>query len=250
MKRVVLVRFKSSFKPQYVEITGDHHQAIPRFQQGTPCVVQSERGEEITSLVRPSRPAADAEFPKPLPKFVRLATDEDKAKELSNKAKEKEAFEACKKKAKEKSLDIKVTSVECAFDGTRAFVYFTAETRTDTREVSREIADTLGLKIEWKQVGARDQAAVIGGMGPCGRELCCTTFLKDYPAVSMRMAKEQNIPMNPFKLNGMCGRLKCCIAYEWGMKATGCEEHGSCERKYEAPEKPEANADAAQSRKS
>jgi cell fate regulator YaaT (PSP1 superfamily) len=136
---------------------------------------------------------------------------------------------------KDKKLDLKVVYFEFSFDATKAWVHFMAESRADTRDIGKEVAEALGLRAEWKQIGVRDHAAMVGGTGPCGRELCCSTFLKDYPAVSMRKAKDQNIPLNPNKLNGMCGRLKCCIAYEWGMSATGCEEHGSCERKYEPP---------------
>lgn len=250
MKRVLLVRYKYSFKPQYVEVSEEGYSILRQLKQGTPCLVAGDRGDEFVMTVRPSRPAADAEFPTALPKFLRLATDEDRVKEAANIERERSSMATCRQKVKEKKMDVKVVYVEYSFDASKAWVHFMAESRADTREISKDVSEALGLKAEWKQIGARDQAAMVGGMGPCGRELCCTTFLKDYPAVSMRKAKEQNIPMNPNKLNGMCGRLKCCVAYEWGMSATGCEEHGSCERKYEPPVKEGSEGDAAQSQKS
>ncbi len=236
MKRVLLIRYKYHFKPQYIHVEDIDYSQVRNLKQGTPCIVETERGEEWVVSVRPSRPAADKEFPDRLNKFVRLATPEDKAKEAMNVDKERSAMTLFKNKVKEKSQDLKIVYIEYTFDTSKIWAYFMAETRADTRDMGKELSEALGVRVEWKQVGARDQAAIIGGMGPCGRELCCTSVLKDYPAVSMRKAKDQNVPMNPNKLNGMCGRLKCCIAYEWGMSAQGCQEHGSCERAYHGPE--------------
>jgi len=158
MKRVLLVRHKHSFKSAYVELTGLEEL---QFQQGQPCVVKSDRGEEFVSMVRPPRQAADAEFPKPIPIFIRLATDGDKAKELGNQAKERELADSCRKAAKQKSLDLQVASVESGFDGSKAWVYFTAETRVETREVAKEISEASGLKVEWKQIGGRKPQILI-----------------------------------------------------------------------------------------
>ena len=151
---------------------------------------------------------------------------------LRQQHREREAFQVCAMKIRERGLAMKLTRVENLFDGSRLVFYYTAEERVDFRELVRELASNFRTRIEMKQIGVRDEAKMLGGYGPCGRPLCCTTWLTSFEPVTIKMAKLQNLSLNPSRLSGMCGRLKCCLRYEIpngkGVKHGGCAEGGSC----------------------
>ena len=171
-------------------------------------------------------PAEDA------PHVVRRTTTEDAVKRLQQQHKEQEAFKFCQLKIRERALDMKLTRVEHAFDGSRLLFYYTAEHRVDFRELVRDLAAMFHMRIEMRQIGVRDEAKLLGGYGPCGRPLCCTTWLTTFEPVSIKMAKQQGLSLNPSKLAGVCGRLKCCLRYELpnsrGERHAGCAQEGSC----------------------
>ena len=150
----------------------------------------------------------------PLKKVLRLATDEDLKKAEINKSKESDAFKICAQKIKEHNLEMKLTEVEYAFDGSKILFYFTADGRIDFRDLVKDLASIFKTRIELRQIGVRDEAKLIGGLGICGRKLCCSTFLGEFAPVSIKMAKEQNLSLNPTKISGTCGRLMCCLKYE------------------------------------
>lgn len=163
---------------------------------------------------------------------VRHATREDLGRRLQQQHKEQEAFTFCQLKVRERGLDMKLTRVEHAFDGSKLLFYYTAEHRVDFRELVRDLAAAFHMRIEMRQIGVRDEARLLGGYGPCGRPLCCTTWLASFEPVSIKMAKQQGLSLNPSRLAGMCGRLKCCLRYELpnarGEKHAGCAQEGAC----------------------
>jgi cell fate regulator YaaT (PSP1 superfamily) len=165
-------------------------------------------------------------------RVLRRTTTEDAVKRLQQQHKEQEAFSFCQLKIGERALDMKLTRVEHAFDGSRLTFYYTAEQRVDFRELVRDLAAAFHMRIEMRQIGVRDEARLLGGYGPCGRPLCCTTWLTTFEPVSIKMAKQQGLSLNPSKLAGMCGRLKCCLRYELpnsrGERHAGCAQEGSC----------------------
>lgn len=182
---------------------------------GDNVIVKTSKGTEFGEVVTAPENVPEEEISVPLKKVLRKATNKDEAQLEENKAKEKEAFEICEKKIEKYKLPMKLVDVECVFDGSRTTFYFTAENRVDFRELVKDLASVFRTRIELRQVGVRDEAKLIGGIGLCGRKLCCTTFLKDFEPVSIRMAKEQDLPLNPFKISGVCGRLMCCLKYEY-----------------------------------
>jgi cell fate regulator YaaT (PSP1 superfamily) len=165
-------------------------------------------------------------------RVLRPATREDVALRLRHEHREREAFQVCAMKIREHALDMKLTRVEQLFDGSRLIFYYTAEERVDFRELVRELAAHFRTRIEMRQIGVRDEAKMLGGYGPCGRPLCCSTWLTTFEPVTIKMAKQQNLSLNPSRLSGMCGRLKCCLRYEIpngkGVKHGGCAENGGC----------------------
>jgi cell fate regulator YaaT (PSP1 superfamily) len=166
-------------------------------------------------------------------RIVRRATREDISARLRQEQREREAFQVCAMKVRERGLAMKLTRVEQAFDGSRIVFYYTADERVDFRELVRELASHLRTRIEMRQIGVRDEAKILGGYGPCGRPLCCTTWLTTFEPVTIKMAKQQNLSLNPSRLSGMCGRLKCCLRYEIpngkGVTHGGCAENGGCD---------------------
>jgi cell fate regulator YaaT (PSP1 superfamily) len=172
-------------------------------------------------------PPADSER-----RVVRRATRDDVVAKLRHEAREREAFQVCAMKIRERGLPMKLTRVEQLFDASRLVFYYTAEERVDFRELVRELASHFRTRIEMRQIGVRDEARMLGGYGPCGRPLCCTTWLTAFEPVTIKMAKLQNLSLNPSRLSGMCGRLKCCLRYEIpngnGVKHGGCAENGGC----------------------
>jgi cell fate regulator YaaT (PSP1 superfamily) len=163
---------------------------------------------------------------------VRRASREDVVQRLKHQQREQEAQRVALLKIRERGLSMKLTKVEHVFDGSRLIFYYTSESRVDFRELVRDLAAHFRMRIEMRQIGVRDEAKMLGGYGSCGRPLCCTTWLRSFEPVSIKMAKQQHLSLNPSKLSGQCGRLKCCLRYELpngeGVKHAGCGDHGSC----------------------
>ncbi len=208
MKRIIGVRFKRLgkiyfFDPKWLEV-----------KKGEKVVVETTQGEEIAEVVVPNRMIEEEKLTSPLKKVLRLASSRDLKHAEECRKKEKEAFELCNKKIKEHKLDMTLTDVEYKFDNSKILFYFTADGRVDFRDLVKDLAAVYKTRIELRQIGVRDEVKRIGGNGVCGRELCCCSFLRDFETVSIKMAKEQNISLNPSKISGNCGRLMCCLKYE------------------------------------
>lgn len=177
-------------------------------------IVETTRGIEFGEVVTEVREIDDTKLTTPLKQVVRIATEEDIRHDKENKAAEKEAFVICQKKIADHKLDMKLVSVEYTFDNKTILFYFTANGRVDFRSLVKDLAGVFKTRIELRQIGVRDEAKMLGGLGPCGRPICCGTFLGDFQPVSIKMAKEQNLSLNPIKISGVCGRLMCCLKYE------------------------------------
>lgn len=208
MIKVVGVRFKKAgkiyyFDPAYMDI-----------QKDTYVVVETARGIEFGECVIGIKEISEDDIVAPLKSVLRIATEEDINKHFKNKDKEKDAFDICLKKIQEHGLTMKLIDVEYTFDNNKVIFYFTADGRVDFRELVKDLATIFKTRIELRQIGVRDEAKMLGGLGPCGRTLCCSTFLGDFASVSIKMAKEQNLSLNPTKISGICGRLMCCLNYE------------------------------------
>lgn len=184
------------------------------YGQGQHAIVETARGIEYGEVVISNKEVNDSEVVQPLKKVIRLATPEDDEKYKQNKIKEKEAFFICKEKIIKHKLDMKLIDVEYTFDNNKVLFYFTSYERVDFRELVKELASIFKTRIELRQIGVRDETKMCGGIGICGRSLCCNTFLGDFQPVSIKMAKEQNLSLNPIKISGICGRLMCCLKYE------------------------------------
>ena len=208
MIEVIGVRFKKAGKIYYFGPNGIE------IKKGQNVIVETARGIEFGECVIGIRKISEEDIVAPLKSVLRLATEEDINKHKENKAKETEAFEICLKKIEEHNLVMKLIDVEYTFDNNKVIFYFTAEGRVDFRELVKDLATIFKTRIELRQIGVRDEAKMIGGLGPCGRPLCCSTFLGDFASVSIKMAKEQSLSLNPTKISGICGRLMCCLNYE------------------------------------
>lgn len=208
MPEVVGIRFKKAGKIYYF----DPGASDP--QLGNTVILETARGMEMGQVVMPRREVAEEDLVAPLRKVVRIATEDDIAQAQKNKGKEKEAAEICRKKIRQHNLEMNLTGVEYTFDGSRIVFYFTAEGRVDFRDLVKDLASVFRTRIELRQIGVRDEAKLLGGLGTCGRVLCCKSFLGEFEPVSIRMAKEQNLSLNPTKISGLCGRLMCCLRYE------------------------------------
>lgn len=182
---------------------------------GDYCIVETERGDELGEVVQATRPSPQHCGLKGIKRVLRRASDTDREVYLRKRSREDEAFALCQVKVKEKRLSMKLVRVSMSSDEHKATVYFTAEERVDFRELVRELAQALHMRIEMRQIGLRDEARVQGGCGPCGRQLCCSTWLREFQPISIKMARAQGLSLNPGKLTGMCGRLKCCLRYEY-----------------------------------
>jgi cell fate regulator YaaT (PSP1 superfamily) len=231
--RLVPVKLTSVGRVQSFVFDGPAAVTPPR--TGDQVVVQTENGAALGTVVRSHsevterrRPPGDSPN-----RVVRLATRDDIVAKMKQRHREQEAFRIALLRIRERGLPMKLTRVEQAFDGSRLLFYFTAEGRVDFRELVRELAAEFRSRIEMRQIGVRDDAKVIGGYGTCGRPLCCTTFLTSFEPVSIKMAKEQDLSLNPSKLSGLCGRLKCCLRYELpnakGRVHGGCGSEGGCD---------------------
>jgi cell fate regulator YaaT (PSP1 superfamily) len=208
MKNVIGVRFKQAGKMYYFDPgeTGA--------QKGDNVVVETSRGVEMGEVVVAPRNVSEKEVVSPLKMVLRIATDEDQRTAQRNKRREKEAFELCVDKIAKHKLDMKLVDVEYTFDNSKIIFYFTAEGRVDFRELVKDLAALFKNRIELRQIGVRDEAKMLGGLGKCGQPICCGTFLGEFHPVSIKMAKEQNLSLNPTKISGLCGRLMCCLKYE------------------------------------
>jgi len=185
---------------------------------GDYVITDGDYGEEIGRVVSPPRYILKVLNNKPLKKVLRVADSDDLQKLETHTKMEQEAFSYCNARIEDRGLPMKLIDVEYSFNETRISFYFSADTRIDFRELVKDLAYKFNARIELRQVGIRDEARMISGFGPCGRSLCCATFLKEFATVSIRMAREQGIVINPARISGMCGRLMCCIAYEHGLK--------------------------------
>ena len=208
LKNIIGVRFKKLGKIYFFNPRNLH------IKKGDKVIVETTQGEEIGEVVIPNRHVDDEKIIGPLKKVLRIATYKDYKRYDECKKIEKEAFKICEKKIKEHKLKMCLTDVECKFDNSKILFYFTADGRIDFRDLVKDLAGIYKTRIELRQIGVRDKVKRIGGNGICGRELCCCTFLSDFEAVSIKMAKEQNLSLNPSKISGNCGRLMCCLKYE------------------------------------
>lgn len=208
MADVVGVRFKNAGKVYTFDANG------LEIQKGDAVIVETARGIEYGEVTVSCHPAQETEVVAPLRKVIRLATKEDQKTMEKNRERERRAIETCQKKIVEHKLEMKCIDVEQAFDGSKLLFYFTADGRVDFRDLVRDLAGIFKTRIELRQVGVRDEAKMLGGLGICGRPFCCASFLDDFQPVSIKMAKEQNLSLNPTKISGTCGRLMCCLKYE------------------------------------
>jgi cell fate regulator YaaT (PSP1 superfamily) len=184
-------------------------------RRGDRVIVQSERGTSLGTVVDGPRLVPAGQLSAGLPRIVKKADARDLAREEINLQRAREAHRICLHRIRERNLPMKLIKAEYVFDASKVLFYFFSESRVDFRDLVRDLAQTLHTRIEMKQIGARDETKLIGGVGPCGRELCCSSWLREFSAVSVKMAKEQGLSLNPSKLAGMCGRLKCCLRYEY-----------------------------------
>lgn len=207
MVKVVNVRFRTAGKVYSFSVSD------LEIKKGDLCVVETARGMEFGKVV--SDPAEkDEDFSTPLRPVLRIATEEDKENNLKNREKEKEAIRICKEKIRKHELEMKLIDAEYTFDNSKLLFYFTADGRIDFRELVKDLAGVFRTRIELRQIGVRDETKILGGYGPCGRELCCHSYLSDFVPVSIKMAKEQDLSLNPTKISGVCGRLMCCLKNE------------------------------------
>ncbi len=182
---------------------------------GDMVIVETEQGLALGEVVRPPALRREDDDQPELKRVYRLATDEDREQVAQNQQLEKEAFTHCAERIAALKLDMNLVKVDCLFDRSKIIFYFTAEGRQDFRELVRDMVARLRMRVEMRQIGVRHEAKLLGGLGSCGRELCCCTFLRDFEPVSVKMAKEQNLSLNPTKISGLCGRLMCCLTYEY-----------------------------------
>jgi cell fate regulator YaaT (PSP1 superfamily) len=231
-------RTYSFLLPELALDCSEHDEAAPPapvpLVPGDPVVVQTNEGRALGTVTRPIVALADKKAPaadSPA-RVVRRATKDDVLLRLRHQQREKDAHRICLMKIRERGLAMKLARVEQLFDGSRLIFYYTAEGRVDFRELVRDLAAHFRTRIEMRQIGVRDEARMLGGYGPCGRPLCCTTWLQSFEPISIKMAKQQNLSLNPSKLSGMCGRLKCCLRYELpngkGVVHGGCADEGGC----------------------
>lgn len=208
MVEIIGVRFKSVGKIYYFSPQGI------TVALGDKVIVETARGVECGEVVIANKQIEDSDVSPPLKPLIRKATPEDIAVVAANKSREAEAFRVCEEKIVFRQLDMTLVDVECTFDNSKLLFYFTAEIRVDFRELVKDLAMVFRTRIELRQIGVRDEAKIMGGLSTCGREFCCKGFLGEFQPVSIRMAKEQGLSLNPTKISGACGRLMCCLKYE------------------------------------
>lgn len=208
MAEVIGVRFKEVGKVYYFDPNGI------QMKKGDMAIVETARGVECGEVAMENREIEDKDIVHPLKKMIRKATQGDLKKVEENRKKERHAFEICEKKILDHKLEMKLVDVEYTFDNNKILFYFTADGRVDFRELVKDLASVFRTRIELRQIRVRDEAKMMGGLGICGRPFCCTSFLGEFQPVSIKMAKEQGLSLNPVKISGTCGRLMCCLKYE------------------------------------
>lgn len=208
MTQVIGVRFKEIGKIYYFD------PANKKIEKNQFVIVETTRGVECGIVAIANKEIADEEIAKPLKPVLKIATQQDLEQVEQNKIKSKKAFELCEQKIVQHNLDMKLIDVEYTFDNNKILFYFTADGRIDFRNLVKDLASIFRTRIELRQIGVRDEAKMLGGLGICGREFCCSSFLGDFQPVSIKMAKEQGLSLNPSKISGTCGRLMCCLKYE------------------------------------
>ena len=208
MIKVIGVRFRTAGKVYYFDPLDFD------IKKGDHVIVETARGIEFGTVVGGIKQVADDEVVQPLKPVLRVASERDVEQEADNKRREKEAYRICLEKIREHELDMKLIDAEYTFDNNKVLFYFTADGRIDFRELVKDLAAVFKTRIELRQIGVRDESRMIGGFGICGRPFCCNTFLTDFQPVSIKMAKEQGLSLNPTKISGTCGRLMCCLKYE------------------------------------
>ena len=208
MTEVISVRFRNGCKEYYFDPKG---LTVPT---DTDVIVETAQGPEFARCSQGNHQVEDNAVVKPLRGLIRIATDNDRHTAAYNRGREKEAFEVCKKKIQQHKLEMKLVRVECSFDGSKILFFFTADGRVDFRELVKDLAGVFRARIELRQIGVRDEAKMIGGLGICGRPFCCSQFMDEFLPVSIKMAKTQSLSLNPTKISGTCGRLMCCLKYE------------------------------------
>ncbi|WP_300279742.1 PSP1 domain-containing protein [Peptacetobacter sp.] len=218
MIKIVGVRFKKAGKMYYFDPAGLN------IESNQDVIVETARGLEFGHVVVGGKEISEEELVSPLKPIIRIATDEDKKIYNENKEKAKDTFVLCQNKIKEHGLNMCLIDCEYTFDRNKLIFYFTAEGRIDFRELVKDLASIFKVRIELRQIGVRDEAKSIGGLGPCGRKLCCSSWLGDFQPVSIKMAKDQSLSLNPTKISGICGRLFCCLKYEHDVYAEALEK--------------------------
>lgn len=208
MYEVIQVRLREAGKITYFSTNG------MRFKAGDYVIVEADRGLDYGQVLSETEVILDSDVEEPLRKVIRKANPWDMHQIEKNNKKVKEVMDTCSRKVHERRLAMKLIDAEFSFDRSKIMFYFTAEGRVDFRDLVKDLANVFKTRIELKQIGVRDEAKMLGGFGPCGRGLCCAAHLKDFEPVTIKMAKEQNLPLNPTKISGLCGRLMCCLSYE------------------------------------
>ena len=208
MTEVISVRFRGGCKNYYFNPNGN------QVKMGDQVIVETAQGPEFATCTEGNHEVEDSAIVKPLSPMLRMATDSDRRTVEQNKKRESEAFDICEKKIAAHGLEMKLVNVSASFDGNKIVFYFTADGRVDFRELVRDLAGVFRARIELRQIGVRDETKIRGGIGICGRPLCCHTYLTEFAPVSIKMAKEQNLSLNPTKISGVCGRLMCCLTNE------------------------------------
>lgn len=208
MTEIIGVRFKDVGKIYYFSPAGN------KIECGSHVIVETARGVECGKVVIANRKVEDSKVVQPLKSIIRIATEKDLETQKKNREKEQEIMKVFTQKIADHKLDMKPIDIDCTFDGSKILFYFTAENRVDFRELVKDLASVYRTRIELRQIGVRDEAKMLGGLGICGRPFCCKTFLGEFQPVSIKMAKEQSLSLNPTKISGTCGRLMCCLKYE------------------------------------
>jgi len=233
MKRLVGIQFKQASRVYFFEC-GES----PELVAGTEVVVETEFGLGLGKVACTPKDVEDKDAPPKLKRIVRLADESDIERLRKNKERQKHAFDLCVKLIKQKKLDMKLVGVEYLYDASKAIFFFSAEQRVDFRDLVRDLARSLHTRIEMKQIGVRDESKFVGGIGCCGRQICCSTFLREFHTVSVKMAKEQNLAMNPSKISGLCGRLMCCLAFEHPFYEEACKKMPKKGKTIDTPDGP------------
>lgn len=208
MINVVGIRFKSAGKVYYFDPDGRE------FPLGSNVIVETARGMEFGTVAMEEKAVSESKIVQPLKKIIRIADDKDVVQYQENLKKKEKALSLCQEKIDKHGLEMKLIDVEYTFDNSKIIFYFTADGRVDFRELVKDLAGVFRMRIELRQIGVRDEAKMLGGIGACGRSLCCSSWLADFEPVSIKMAKVQNLSLNPSKISGICGRLMCCLKYE------------------------------------